>query len=146
MELDVSRPFQRQTALAAGVTAKQLRGPSFRKVLSGSYVGAATTITPLVRARAALLPYGGTAWASHATAARVHDLPIPTIADEHVSVVRAGLRRRHDGVRAHVGGEAPTRYVDGVRVSAPEQLFVEMAGMLSLVDLVVLGDAMSAGG
>lgn len=142
MDFDPRSPFRRQAALEAGISAKSLRGPGFRMVLPGAYVAAATTITPLVRARAALLPYDGVAWASHATAARVHELPIPTIADEHVSVPRAGLRRRHRGVRAHVGRHRATTRVRGVRVTAPLMLFVEMAELLTLVDLVVLGDAM----
>ena len=142
MDFDPRTPFLRGTALDAGVSAKTLRGPGFRLVLPGTYVAATTLVTPLVRARAALLPYDGIAWASHATAARVYDLPIPTIADEHVSVRRAGLRRRHRGVRAHVGRESPVAVVRGVAVSTPGMLFVEIAGMLTLVDMVVLGDAM----
>ncbi|KRE94287.1 hypothetical protein ASG76_12995 [Nocardioides sp. Soil774] len=150
MDLDLHQPFRRQAAITAGITPKQLRGPGFRTVLPGTYVAAATVVTPLVRARAALLPYAGVAWASHATAARVYDLPIPTIGWEHVSVPRAGQRRRHQGVKVHVGGRAgsrtgrqvTTRVVQGVRVSEPWMLFVEMASLLSLVDLVVLGDAM----
>ena len=143
MVFDPRAPFLRRTALAAGVTPKQLRGPGYRCVLPGAYVAASHVITPLVRVRAALLPYGQVAWASHASAARVYDLPIPTIGSEHVSVPRAGQRRRHQGVKVHVGGPAArTRTVRGVRVSAPLALFVEMAGLLGLVDLVVLGDAM----
>lgn len=42
----------------------------------------------------------------------------------------------------HVGSEAGTRVVRGVRVSESRMLFVELAGLLSLVDLVVVGDAM----
>lgn len=143
MAFDARAPFLRRTALAAGLTPKQLRGPGYRCVLPGAYVAAATVITPLVRVRAALLPYGDVAWASHASAARVYDLPIPTIPMEHVSVPRAGQRRRHQGVKVHVGGpHAHTRVVRGVHVSDPRILFVEMAGLLGLVDLVVLGDAM----
>lgn len=142
MAFDPATPFLRQRGLAAGITAKQLRGPGFRLVLPGTYVAATTVVTPRLRATAALLPYDGTAWASHASAARVYDLPIPTSADEHVSVRRAGLRRRHRGVRAHVGRSTVVRVVDGVPVSEPRMLFVEMAESLSLVDLVVLGDAM----
>lgn len=141
-DLDARQPFLRRTALTAGVTAKQLRGPGYRCVLPGAYVMAATVVTPVVRVRAALLPYGEVAWASHASAARVYDLPIPTIALEHVSVPRAGQRRRHQGVKVHVGGPVRTRVVRGVRVSQPLMLFVEMAGLLGLVDLIVLGDAM----
>lgn len=141
-DFDPRRPFLRRTALGAGVTPKQLRGPGYRCVLPGAYVAAATVVTPLVRVRAALLPYGDLAWASHASAARVYDLPIPTLAMEHVSVPRAGQRRRHQAVKVHVGAGTRTRVVRGVRVSDPTTLFVEMAGQLSLVDLVVLGDAM----
>ena len=143
MAFDARTPFQRRTAIAAGITPKQLRGPGYRSVLPGAYVAAATIVTPLVRVRAALLPYGDVAWASHASAARVYDLPIPTIPSEHVSVPSAGQRRRHQGVKVHVGGAvASTRRVRGVKVSEPLMLFVEMAGLLGLVDLVVLGDAM----
>jgi very-short-patch-repair endonuclease len=142
MDFDPRTPFLRRAALEAGVSAKELRGPGYRLVLPGTFVAATTIITPRVRARAALLPYDGVAWASHASAARVYDLPIPTIADEHVAVRRAGLRRRHRGVKAHVGRHAATRVVGGVRVTEPLMLFVEMAELLTLVDLVVLGDAM----
>ena len=142
MDFDPRTPFLRRTALDAGITPKALRGPGFRLVLPGTYVAATTVVTPRVRARAALLPYAGAAWASHASAARLYDLPVPTIADEHVSVRRAGLRRRHRGVKAHVGRHAATRMVNGVRVTEPLMLFVEMAEMLTLVDLVVLGDAL----
>lgn len=143
MDFDPSTPFRRRTALAAGVTPKQLRGAGYRLVLPGTYVAATTLVTPLVRVKATLLPYGDVAWASHASAARVYDLPITTIATEHVSVPLAGQRRRHQGVMVHVGGaEVRTRIVRGVRVSEPRRLFVEMASLLSLVDLVVLGDAM----
>ncbi len=143
MDFDPRKPFLRRTALDAGVSPKALRGPGFRLVLPGTYVAAPTVVTPRVRARAALLPYDdGAAWASHASAARVYDLPSPTIADEHVSVRRAGHRRRHRGVKAHVGRHSATRVVNGVRVTEPLMLFVEMAELLTLVDLVVLGDAM----
>ena len=142
MNLDPRQPFRRQAAITAGITPKQLRGPGFRTVLPGTHVAATTVVTPLLRARAALLPYAGVAWASHASAARVYGLPIPTIGAEHLSVPRAGQRRRHQRVKVHVGGRAATRVVNGVRVSEPRMLFVEMASLLSLVDLVVLGDAM----
>ena len=141
MDFDPTTPFRRSTGIAAGVSPKELRGPGYRLVLPGTYVRSATVVTPLLRVRAALLPYGTAAWASHASAARVYDLPIPTIPDEHVSVARAGLRRRHRGVTVHVG-RGGTRVVRGVRVSEPRMLFVELAGLLSLVDLVVVGDAM----
>ncbi|CAM3748510.1 hypothetical protein [Nocardioides zeicaulis] len=142
MAFDPTVPFLRRTGLAAGISPKALRGPGFRLVLPGTYVTSAVVVTPRLRANAALLAYEGVAWASHASAARVYDLPVPTSGDEHVSVRRAGLRRRHRGVRAHVGRHTAVRVVDDVPVSEPRMLFVEMAETLTLVDLVVLGDAM----
>lgn len=146
MTFDPRIPFLRSTGLAAGISPKALRGPGFRLVLTGTYVASEVVVTPRLRAAAALLPYDGVAWASHASAARVFDLPVPTSADEHVSVRAAGLRRRHRGVRAHVGRHTVVRIFGGVAVSEPRMLFVEMAEMLTLVDLVVLGDAMARRG
>lgn len=144
---DPRTPFLRRTAIAAGVTAKELRGPRYRSVLPGAYVAAATVVHPGQRALAALLPYGTVAWAIHASAARVYDLPLPVIALEHVSVPRAGQRRRHQGTKVHVGGaDRASRIVRGIRVSEPRMLCVEMAGLIGLVDLVDLGDAIDDDG
>lgn len=140
--LDTRRPFTRADGLAAGLSAKQLRCSGFRAVLRGVYVDAAVSVSPRLRVEAALCLFDPTAFASHASAARVLALPIPTIPAEHVTVTQPGHRRRTAGVRCHVTAAAEVTEVDGVRVSAPRQLFVELATLLPLVDLVVVGDAM----
>lgn len=91
---------------------------------------------------AALACFDATAFASHVSAARVYQLPLPTSPTEHVSVASAKLRRRRVGVVCHVREGAEIAVVDGVRASTPGDLFVELATVLHLVDLVVVGDRM----
>jgi hypothetical protein len=139
--LDLRRPFTRADAIAAGVDPRLLRGSRFRRLFRGVYVDASSPDTPQLRIRAALRLFKPNAFASHASAARLHGVPIPALPDEHVSVVSADDRRANPGVRCHVAH--PTARVtsrDGVRVSAHAQMFVELATLLSLVDLVVVGD------
>lgn len=108
--------------------------------MHGVYLSSAVTVTATHRAAAALMTYGPTAWASHTSAARVLGAPIPTLPDEHVTVVDRKRRHRRTGVTCHSATKGVVATVDGVRVSAPAQLFVELASMLPLVDLVVVGD------
>lgn len=104
-------------------------------------MGADLPVTPAVRAAGALLPFGPGAHASHATAARLYGVPVSLDPEEHVTVPRPQDRRRRTGIRCHVDGdEVPTRSVNGLRGSAPEQVFVELADNLPLVELVVVGD------
>lgn len=142
--LDVTRPFTRADAVAAGVDPKVLRTSRFRRIFRGVYVSAATPDSPLLRTQAAPAIHPSSAYASHTSAARAYELPVPAVADEHVSVTRAGERRPRAGIVVHV---APTgarvRVRRGMRLSPPLQMFVELASMLSLVDLVVVGDAMA---
>lgn len=139
--LDTSQPFTRADALEAGITAATLRGPRFRRLGYGLYVDSSIAPTPMHAARAVLYGYDDRAHASHATAARLHGLPIPAMADEHISVATAAHRKARAGARVHVSRGAEVVEVNGVRVSSPRQTFLDLAGILELVDLVVLGDA-----
>lgn len=141
-ELDLTRPFRRADALAAGITRSELAGPMFRRIFTSVYVGSRVPPHPLERVAAALLIHPATAFASHTSAARVYGVPLPDgLVDEHVSVARPQDRRPREGLRPHLarpGVRVIRRH--GLRVSAPEQVFVELAGTLNLVDLVVVGD------
>ena len=140
--LDLSRPFTRADAVRAGIDPKLLRGSRFRRLFRGVYVLRSTKVNPFVRAQAALAVHPPGAFASHVSAARAYRLPVPHCPDEHVSVLRQEDRRRRPGVVSHVARPgALVRMVNGVPVSPPLQMFVELASMLSLVDLVVVGDA-----
>jgi hypothetical protein len=141
--LDVRRPFSRSAALAAGLSDRQLQSGRFHRPHTGVYVASDVELTPVIRAEAALVPFGPAAFASHATAARVWELPVPALPDEHVTVLTDGERRARTGVRCHQvprGSSPSVMAVGGVRVSSPEQVFAELATQLTLVDLVVVGD------
>jgi hypothetical protein len=141
-DLDTDQPFTRAEALRAGLTPAVLRGPRFRRLAHGLYIGATASDTPLVAAQVALFGYGDRAHASHATAARLHGLPIPAMAQEHVSVAEPAHRKGRAGARVHVSRGAEVVTIRGVRVSSARQTFLDLAGTLELVDLVVLGDAL----
>jgi very-short-patch-repair endonuclease len=142
MPLDVRRPFTRRDALAAGITAKQLRGTRYRTLLAGVHISAAVPLTPTVLARAALVTQLPCAVVTHHSAARILGAPVPASHVQHVTVPTRDERRRRQGVRCHVAalGAAERMVMHGVQITAPRRLFVEMAEYLSLVELVVLGD------
>lgn len=142
--LDLRRPFTRADAIAAGIDPRLLRGSKFRRIFNGVYISAQVPINPFVRAQAALVVHPPTAFASHLSAARVYDLPVPRHSDEHVSVFDESERRRRAGIVCHVApGDSQVARHRNIRVSMPTQMFVELASILSLVDLVVVGDALA---
>lgn len=96
----------------------------------------------VLRVKAALACYFDSAFASHASAARVWRVPVQTRPGEHVTVPEPGHRLRRAGVTTHHRPAAPVVVRDGVRVSTLVDLFVELAEELSLVELVVAGDWM----
>ena len=138
--IDTRRPFTRADAVAAGVHPKLLRGSGFRRIFRGVYVAADVPDSAALRAGAALLPFHPRAFVSRATAARLLDVPLPVLPQEHVTVVHPDHRRARAGITCHVRPGMRVNVVEGLRVSAVDQMFVELASCLSLVDLVVVGD------
>lgn len=141
--LDIRMPFTRAQALAAGITDHQLHTHDYQTLLRGIYISTTIRVTPVVRARAALLSVNAPeANVSHATAARLYGIPIPAIGDEHVSVRTPAQRRSPKGLVCHVAPAEGTHWVNGMLVSTPERTFCELAALIGLVDLVVAGDHM----
>jgi hypothetical protein len=140
--LDVRRPFTREQALAHGITDHQLESADYQALFRGIHIASDVEVTPIVTAIGALLPFAADAHASHATAARLYRLPTPSIPAEHVTVRRAADRRKRQGIVCHVAAAADVRVVDGLRASTPEQTFLDLASLLPLVELVVVGDNM----
>src|SRR3954453_144458 len=139
--LDTCHPFTTAQALAAGINASRLRGQEFRRLSKGKYVDTTRRPSAVLDAEAALLGHPRDAFASHTTAAKVYQMPVPHDAYEHVSVLDPALRRRRAGVLSHVA--APETVVityRGVRLADPAHVFVALGATLSLVDLVVVGD------
>lgn len=138
--LDTTRPFRRQAALAAGIGAKRLRGPGFQRVLPGIWLSSHVQLNDVRRTEAALATVDGPAHASHASAARLLGIPLPTFPEEYVTVPTASARAAVTGVRYIVRQKTETQIIHGLRISVPTQIFEELAALLPLVDLVVVGD------
>lgn len=138
--VDTRRPFSRADAIKAGIDRKLFRGSRFRRIFRGVYIDAGVRMTPKLRAEAALVPFHTSAFASHASAARIHGVPVPTLPAEHVTVLKGAHRRCRPDIQCHLRTDGRIVVKDGVRVSGYGQMFVELAELLSLVDLVVVGD------
>ena len=160
------RAFSTGQARAAGVTHGRLRGkdlerpfhgvrrPAVEKVPAsrddGSPVDAAldaAALRPLVveDARAAMLVLPGDGAFSHCTAALLHRIPLPR-SHEHqqpLHVMRPTGRNPVDRpqVTPHRGLQSRRVVtVQGLRVVAPGDTWVDLASLLGVEDLVVAGD------
>jgi very-short-patch-repair endonuclease len=142
MPLDIYRPFTTAEAVSAGITHQRLRRKEFRRLLGGVHISSRVPYTASLRTRAALLVHPDGAVATHASAARLLGVPVPHDPLEHVTVARKEDRRQRHGVRCHVAAlrDHDVRVLDGLRMSSPHRMFVELASKLPLVDLVVVGD------
>jgi len=143
IDLDVRTPFCRGDARRAGISIKHLRSPRFRKLFHDVYLGGDVPVTPRVLASAALgiSPFGS--HASHHTAARIWGGIVPDQPLTHVSSPPGATRSERQGIGSHQSAKG-SKIVSfrGLRVSSPEQTFIDLATHLSLVDLVVLGDSL----
>ena len=139
---DPREPFPRFRALNAGIPRASVDSPAFRRLLHGVIVSADVADSAVLRVKAALACYFDDAFASHASAARVWQVPVQTRPGEHVTVADDAHRLRRAGVTTHRRPDAAVAVRHGVRVSVLTDLFVELADELSLVELVVAGDWM----
>lgn len=140
-DFDPTSPFFRQQGLAAGLSRRQIQGRDFRHVVRGIYVArGAPELESRIRAGLLATKQPG-AFASHHEAARLWGAVVPHSAVIHVSVPRGTARRRCEGVQIHSSSRMPVQ-LRGVPVTSPEDTFLDLAGALDLVDLVVLGDSL----
>lgn len=142
MPLDIYRPFTAAQARDSGITRRQLRGPEFRRLLHGVHISSRVPYAARLRTHAALIVHPAGAVATHTSAARLIGSPVPDDPLEHVTVARSEDRRQRHGLRCHVAAlqAADVQVLDGLRLSSPHRMFVELASALPLVDLVVVGD------
>lgn len=135
------RPFTRAEYLAAGGGRSALRGAKYREIVRAIFVEVEQDDADS-RVRAALMIHPEGAFASHWSAGHVLRLPVPDNAFEHVTVRKRKDRRYRPWLKPHVTiRERGVIVVRGIPVTDPITTFLQMAGHLSLVDLVVLGDA-----
>jgi hypothetical protein len=135
------RPFTRAEYLAAGGGRRALRGVRYREIVKSIFIDVEQADSD-ARVRAALMVHPEDAFASHWSAARVLELPVPDNPFEHVTVRDKKDRRYRPWLKPHVTvRHRGVIVVRGMPVTDPITTFLQMAGHLSLVDLVVLGDA-----
>jgi hypothetical protein len=144
MHLDISHPFTRSEALAAGISVNQLAGPRFARLFQGVYVSARVRVTPRLRAQAALKVTADGAWVSHHTAGLLWGGWMPETSETHITVPDGITRTQRRGILAHCArsGVRPARRY-GLLVSRPADVFLDLAEVrVDLVDLVVAGDSL----
>lgn len=153
-------PFRTATAVAAGLTPRMLANQRFVRLFRDVYVVAELADDPAVRASGALLlaPH---AVIGHSTAARLWDLPLPaalaassrdaaTETEEpvHLLVAPGKAAPRRAGLVVHEVPVPPDDVAmrDGLRLTVPARVLVDVATCWCLADLVALGDAALARG
>lgn len=140
-KLDTRRPFRAKDALAAGITRRHLVSSAYRRIIRGVYIDASVSHEPWHEALAVMLVTGRYAFVSHHTAARLYGATVPDSSELHASIGDDQHRSRMVGVRVHRSTRTPTTF-RRVRVTTPEDTFLDLADHLDLVDLVVLGDSL----
>lgn len=142
-------PFSVPEAIAAGVSAKQLR----RTGLDRPFRGIRSLGRDLSRLEELCLAYSvhmlPTHAFSHVTAARLMGLPLPLrlegAPELHVSAAAPGRAPQVKGVVGHRFSGGPVITHHGVRITGPELTWLSLATMLHLDDLVAVGDALVEG-
>ncbi len=138
---DPRMPFVVAQAIDAGLTHHEVR-TAFTRVLEGVYVDARVRVSPRTKAQAALMVHPPGAVLSHDTVLRLLGAPVDLTPWDHVTVASDKDRRQRRGIRPHA---MTLRLCDvgdlgGLPATVVERTFIDMAGRLPLVELVVLGD------
>jgi len=138
--IDNRVPFTRADWERSGASPYVLRRKEFQQIFHGIWIRR-DAIDVDTRIRAALALHPEPAIASHFSAGRLHGFPLPDHAFEHVMVFASQDRRYRAEIKSHVAIR-PRRTVSirGVITSDLVATFVDLAGYLSLVELVVVGD------
>ncbi|MDQ1538497.1 MAG: hypothetical protein QOE58_2890 [Actinomycetota bacterium] len=140
---DDNVPFSRAEGREVGITAATLVGGRYQRLFYDLHLAAGVVVTPAVRARAVLKISPAGSVASHFTAAELWGAVVPSQPLTHVSCPPPGTRSERRGVGSHrLSRYAVTSRFRGIRLSSPEQTFIDLACTLPLVELVVLGDSL----
>jgi hypothetical protein len=147
-------PFRVATALDEGVTSKRLRASDLERPFHGVRVGSAEvgvigTSTPgvsesdrahhVARARSYLPILGEGGSFSHSTAAAIYGFPLAMAFGSTIHVSSPTQSPRGAGVTGHRGIRA-TRVVNGFPLADPAMVWVQLSTLVSLDDLIIVGD------
>lgn len=137
-------PFTVAMAMAAGVGRQRLRAPDLRAPFHG--VRSSTPLTrPVELARAYAVRMPAQQFFSHITAAQLWDVPMSRALESRTRLDVSVMAPAHPPQLRGVSGHrlsAPTDVVErsGLRVVAPAIAWAQLAGTLSVTELIVAGD------
>lgn len=139
-------PFTRRAGLESGLGATRLRGRDLQRPFHGVRTAGGQPLTLWERAEALRLNLAPEAFLCSVTAALLVGAPLPARLERdqrlHVAVPaphRAPCGRGVVGHQAQLA-TADVRHCRGLQMSTPERLWCELASVLSLEDLVAVGD------
>lgn len=137
-------PFSVAMARDHGLSKDRLRASDLTAPYRGVRLATSTAENEPARRYAPRLIDGQ--FFSHTTAARLHGLPVPARLGKelHVSAIQPVRAPRIPGVTAHHirSSRATVTSLDGIRVASPEAAWISLAPLLTLNELVVVGDAL----
>ena len=140
--------FSTASALSRGATPSRLRAADLERPFTG--VRSPVPVRDMVERARALLPVlPDRGIFSHATAAMILGAPLPSSLERgpvHLVVVKPSRGSTRRGVAwQETDAELPALVFDGLRVISPAVVFCQLAGCLSLPNLVALGDYLITG-
>ncbi|WP_139230625.1 MULTISPECIES: DUF559 domain-containing protein [unclassified Leifsonia] len=143
-----SPAFSVRVAVQAGVPVQRLRRTDLDAPFHGArLVHASSGADLLARCAAYRTVMTPGSFFSHTTAASIYGLPVPRRHSEndrlHVSAVLPVRAPKGRGVRGHALSSRPSvRLVRGMRVPEPAEVWCQLASLLTLDELVIVGDAL----
>jgi hypothetical protein len=146
--LDRERPpmLTRREAAQAGIRDHELRSARFTRVMHGVYAIGTPPVDLMTRAKAALAVSPAGTVLSHQTAARLWGGVVPDCSVIHLTTAQDRRLRRDGAVLHRTRHEVPVRRRYALPVTSAVRTFLDLAGALDLVELVVLGDSLVARG
>ncbi|MDQ0770735.1 hypothetical protein QF031_003484 [Pseudarthrobacter defluvii] len=141
------RPFTAAEAARAGVSAKRLRHRSLSRLGKGIRADGPTAEVPLAARVRPFIEVNELCAASHVTAAELHALPQRRRDDafDAYHLIRpegaAHLDRPHVIVHRMKLYEDEVAMMGGIPVTTPERTWLDMAELLSIDEIVAMGDA-----
>ncbi|TFD55499.1 hypothetical protein E3T55_00705 [Cryobacterium frigoriphilum] len=142
------RAFTSAEAAAAGLRPGRLRRSDLDSPFRGIYAAPRTLVSAESLVLAYALRMSPDHFYSHVTAALIYGLPLPAHLQRsmtlHVSTETPAVRHGSTGVIGHHVKRGTVRVVDayGLRVSSPVDTWCQLATVLSLDDLIRVGDAL----
>lgn len=138
-------PFSTTPFLAAGVPARRLHARDLEAPFHAVRTALDSTESLIELCRAYAIRAGADEFFSHVTAARIYELPLPSVLerrrDVDVSVFRPGNPSQAAGVIGHqISRTVPLRTVSGLSVAPPIETWLQLGAVLALDDLIIAAD------